>query len=115
MACALVGNSNGHRSRGPERSLASCVPAQYRHNMPPTHIHTHTHMHARMHTHTHTYLRRSPCREVLCWLAKVVKTVLSLPHGSSDVERGFSGSKHLLEGPLIVANINRMHQIKSHL
>lgn len=46
-------------------------------------------------------------------LSKVVKAILSLPHGNA--ERGFSENKHFLDGPssLNVASINGMRQIKS--
>lgn len=50
-------------------------------------------------------------------LSKVIKALLSLPHGNADAERGFSENKHLLDGrsSLNIASINGMRHVKSFL
>ncbi|KAK8770235.1 hypothetical protein V5799_013300 [Amblyomma americanum] len=50
-------------------------------------------------------------------LSKLVKAVLSLPHGNADLERGFSENKHLLDerSSLNIASVNGMRHIKSYL
>ncbi|KAH7958056.1 hypothetical protein HPB51_027959 [Rhipicephalus microplus] len=46
---------------------------------------------------------------------KIIKALLSLPHGNADAERGFSENKNLLDGrsSLSIASINGMRQVKS--
>lgn len=50
-------------------------------------------------------------------LSRLIKALLSLPHGNADCERGFSENKHLLDGrsSLSIASINGMRHIKTHL
>ncbi|KAG0443828.1 hypothetical protein HPB47_014484 [Ixodes persulcatus] len=50
-------------------------------------------------------------------LSRLVKALLSLPHGNADCERGFSENKHLLEGraSLCIAGINGLRQVKTYL
>ncbi|XP_065281218.1 uncharacterized protein [Dermacentor albipictus] len=50
-------------------------------------------------------------------LAKLVKALLSLPHGNADCERGFSINKHLLEGraSLSVNSLNGLQQVETYL
>lgn len=50
-------------------------------------------------------------------LSRLVKALLSLPHGNADCERGFSENKHLLEGraSLCIASINGLRQVKTYL
>ncbi|XP_077554006.1 uncharacterized protein LOC144168889 [Haemaphysalis longicornis] len=50
-------------------------------------------------------------------LSKVIKALLSLPHGNADAERGFSENKHLIDGrsSLNIASINGMRHVKSFL
>ncbi|KAG0411616.1 hypothetical protein HPB47_011256 [Ixodes persulcatus] len=50
-------------------------------------------------------------------LSRLVKALLSLPHGNADCERSFSENKHLLEGraSLCIASINGLRQVKTYL
>lgn len=50
-------------------------------------------------------------------LSKVIKALLSLPHGNADTERGFRENRHLPHGrsSLNIASINGMRHVKSFL
>lgn len=50
-------------------------------------------------------------------LAKLVKALLSLPHGNADCERGFSINKRLLEGraSLSLHSLTGLRQVKTYL
>lgn len=50
-------------------------------------------------------------------LSKLVKALLSLPHGNADCERGFSVNKRLLEGraPLTIESVSGLRQVKTYL